>query len=416
MKIIMNDNFTKFKKSAGLFIKTGIISLFVGLICGIVGVAFHLAVDFVTEFRGENPWVLYTLPVLGAVIAFMYAKFNPGDKGTDGIFVAAENGDKLPIAIAPTIFIGTVLTHLGGGSSGREGAALQLGGSIASNIASLLKLPKSMVNGMILAGMAAVFSALFGTPITAFVFVLEVITVGCINTFAVLPCIISSLSAYRLAVNLGVTPMRYNILSAIPTAFDPVTAVKIAILALFCAIVSVAFCLLMHNAHHIYQKTFKNPYIRRAAGGLVVIALTLIFGTDYNGAGMGVVNGIMAGGTVAIYAFLLKMIFTGATLGAGFKGGEIVPAMFIGASFGAVAAPFIGLNSVFGGAIGLVCVFCGAVNAPLTAIILSREMFGSSAMAYFALAVVVCFVASGKTSLYSVQTNLYSRLEKKAED
>ena len=126
MKIKMNDNFTKFKKSAGLFIKTGIISLFVGIICGIVGVAFHLAVDFVTEFRGENPWVLYTLPVLGAVIAFMYAKFNPGDKGTDGIFVAAENGDKLPIAIAPTIFIGTVLTHLGGGSSGREGAALQL--------------------------------------------------------------------------------------------------------------------------------------------------------------------------------------------------------------------------------------------------------------------------------------------------
>ena len=235
MKIKMNDNFTKFKKSAGLFIKTGIISLFVGIICGIVGVAFHLAVDFVTEFRGENPWVLYTLPVLGAVIAFMYAKFNPGDKGTDGIFVAAENGDKLPIAIAPTIFIGTVLTHLGGGSSGREGAALQLGGSIASNIAYLLKLPKSMVNGMILAGMAAVFSALFGTPITSFVFVLEVITVGCISTFAVLPCIISSLSAYRLAVNLGVPPMRYNILSAIPTAFDPVTAVKTAILALLCA-------------------------------------------------------------------------------------------------------------------------------------------------------------------------------------
>ena len=256
-------------------------------------------------------------------------------------------------------------------------------------------------------GMSGLFSALFNTPITAAVFSLEAIKVGTIYYGALIPCLMSSAVAYIFSHYFNIKPVSYKI-TDLP-AITPEILIKVIIFAIFCAIVSIVFCECMRLSNTLYTKYLKNPYLRILAGSLIIIGLTLLVGTrDYNGAGMNVIARAIQGET-SPEAFLLKIIFTALTLGAGFKGGEIVPVFFIGSTFGCFAGTLLGLDPGFAAALGLTAIFCACVNAPLASIFLSVELFGSTRILLFAIVCAVSYTLSGNYSLYSSQKFLYSK-------
>ena len=386
-----------------------VLAVAVGLVCGVIGTAFHVGVHEATLLRGEHPWLLWCLPLAGLVIVGFYKLTKTEGQGTNAVIDEVHLGKGLPILLLPAIFLGTVLTHLCGGSAGREGAALQMGGTIGFHTGRLFRLDDKDLRIATLAGMAAFFSALFGTPLTAAIFSIVVISVGVMYHAAMFPCLTAALTAYGVSLLLGVEPTRFTV--EMP-ALAAGTMLRVGVLAVLCALVSVLFCGVMHTAEHLMDRYFPNAWMRVAAGGFAVIALTYLCGTtDYNGAGMEVVTAAVEQGTAHPAAFLLKLLFTAVTLAAGFKGGEVVPSFFVGATFGCVAGPLLGLPAGASAAIGLVAVFCGATNCPLASTLLSIELFGDAGLLYFALACVISYMLSGYSGLYSSQTILYSKLK-----
>ena len=390
------------------FIKWTAAAAVIGAACGLVGTLFHFGVHEVTAFRGTHPWVLYLLPLAGLVIVGFYKLTGTDGLGTDDIIDAVHQGKLLPILLLPAIFFGTILTHLCGGSAGREGAALQMGGTIGQYLGRHFQLDDRDLRVATLAGMAAFFSALFGTPLAATVFAIMVISIGVIYHVALYPSLLAALVAYGVSIYLGVEPTRFAV--SVPEQTVGMF-VRVALLGVLCALVSILFCQVMHGAGHL-MKRIRNPWLRVVCGGAAIIVLTLIFGTDYNGAGMEIVTAAVEQGTVAVpWAFLLKLIFTAITLAAGFKGGEVVPSFFVGATFGCAAAPLLGLPAGFGAAVGLAAVFCGVTNCPLASTLLAVELFGAEGLLYFALACCLSYMLSGYQGLYSSQTILYSKLK-----
>ena len=381
----------------------------IGAACGVIGSAFHIGVHEATTLRGAHPWLLWCLPLAGLVIVAFYKLTKTEGQGTNDIIDAVHLGKGLSIFLLPAIFLGTVLTHLCGGSAGREGAALQMGGTIGHQAGRLFHLDDRDLRTATMAGMAAFFAALFGTPLTATVFAMVVISIGVMYHAAFVPCLTASLTAYGVSLVMGVEPTRFQV--EMP-ALDAEMLLRVGVLAALCALVSVLFCSTIHFAEHQMHKYLPNPWIRAVVGGIAVIALTYLCGTtDYNGAGMEVVTAAVERGTAHPAAFLLKLLFTAVTLAAGFKGGEVVPSFFVGATFGCVVGPLLGIPAGFAAALGLTAVFCGATNCPLASIFLSVELFGDGGLLYFALACGISYMLSGYNGLYSSQTILYSKLK-----
>lgn len=396
------------------FVKWLLFSAVIGLICGVVGAAFHYAIEWAGELRGRFPWLLWCLPAAGALIVLLYRWCGmEKDRGTNFVLIAVRENEPMRLRTAPLIFLATVLTHLVGGSSGREGAALQLGGSISSKIGHWMRLDDKDRRVITMCGMSAAFSALFGTPLTAAIFAMEVVSVGVMYYAAVVPCTLSAIIGVEVAKYFGVAPTAFT-LAEIP-AVNTVTLLQVTGMGILFAILSVLFCRLMHAAPKIYEKYLPKPLPRAAVGGLIVIVLTFLVqlwspGTyDYNGAGSVVIADAIAG-HARPEAFLLKMLFTTITLGAGFKGGEIVPVFFTGATFGCVAAPLLGLPASFGAGLGMVSVFCGVTNCPMTSILLSYELFGGQGLLLFALSCAISYMLSGYHSLFSEQKIIYSKI------
>ena len=256
--------------------------------------------------------------------------------------------------------------------------------------------------------MSAVFSALFGTPLTAAVFSMEVVNVGVMQYFAFVPCIVASITSNCFAAFCNVS--EEALIAPVLTEVNLMHVGQIILLAVICAVTSVIFVEIMHLAGKTYTKLFPNQYIRILVGSALVILLTLLIGnSDYNGAGMPLIVRALEEGVVP-YAFILKMIITALTLGAGFKGGEIVPSLCIGATLGNVAATLIGFDPALGAAIGMICFFCAVVNCPISAILLSVEFFGGANIALFGLACAISYLVSGYNGLYSSQKIVYSKL------
>lgn len=393
-------------------VKWSIVAIVVGIVCGLVGSAFHLSVDYVTHLREEYRWIILLLPLGGVAIVAIYklCRFEV-NMGTNRVIESVRSDKKVPTRMAPLIFASTVITHLFGGSAGREGAALQLGGSIGYRFGKIFRLGEKDMHLVVLLGMSAVFAALFGTPLTATVFVLEVISVGVIYYAGLVPCIISSVVAYNVSLFFGITPVRF-----LTVAMQPATAsvmLKTVVLAILCALVSILFCTAIKKCEHYSEKLLHNNYVRALVGGGIIVLLTVVLRTtDYNGAGMDVITNAI-NGQARPEAFILKIIFTAITIAAGFKGGEIVPTFFIGSTFGCVAGSLLGLNPGFGAAIGFVALFCGVVNCPLASIMLALEIFGADSILVFALACGVSFMMSGYYGLYGSQKIVYSKLEAK---
>ena len=405
------ERFTAWLGRAGVYLRTlikwTILGLVIGAFCGVIGSAFHIGVHHATELRAEHPWLLWCLPLAGLGIVGFYKLTKVEGKGTNSIIDQVHLGKGLPFFLLPAIFLGTILTHLCGGSAGREGAALQMGGTIGFHTGRLLRLDDRDLRVATLAGMAAFFSALFGTPLAATVFAMMVISIGIMYDVAFIPCLTAALTAYGVSLTMGVEPTRFTV--AMPE-LEGWMLVRVAVLAALCAVVSTVFCNVIHIVEHQMDHRIKNSWARAVIGGVAVIALTYLCGTtDYNGAGMEVVTAAVEGGVARPEAFLLKMLFTAVTLAAGYKGGEVVPSFFVGATFGCVAGPFLGIPAGFAAALGLVAVFCGATNCPLASIILAVELFGDGGMLYFALACGLSYMLSGYNGLYSSQTILYSK-------
>lgn len=392
---------------AAALVKWMTVGALVGGVGGLVGSLFHLGVNYATGVREAHPWVLYLLPVGGLVIVCLYRITKMEGKGTNAVIESVHFGREVPIWLVPLIFIGTVITHLCGGSAGREGAALQIGGGIGYGTGRLLHLGEKDLPLATLCGMSGVFAALFGTPLTATVFALEVISVGVLYYAGLIPCITASMMGYLVSSLMGIAPTRFTVTTP---ALNGWTMLLVVILALLCALVSILFCRGLHLAEHLAEKYFKNAYVRILAGAAVIVAITLLLGTtDYNGAGMHIIEQAVAG-QASPRAWLWKLLLTVVTIACGFKGGEVVPSFFIGATFGCVVGAFLGLDPGFAAAVGLVAVFCGAVNCPLASVILSVELFGSGDLLYFAMACAISYLASGYCGLYSSQTILYSKL------
>ena len=391
------------------FFRWSLLGAVVGLAGGTVGAAFSKAVAYATALRGENGWLLYLLPLGGLLIVGLYRLCRVSGIGTNEVFESVRAEEGVSILLAPAIFLGTVVTHLLGGSSGREGAALQLGGSVATLFGKLFRLSEQDRHILTMCGMGAVFAAVFGTPMAACVFAVEVVSVGRFCTAALLPCVVSSTSAFGVAQMFGVQPERFPV-ESVP-AFSMEAVWKMLVVAVAGALVSILFCWAMHMGAHLFQHFIRNEWLRAAAGGVLVVALSLLCGTtDYNGGGIDVIERVFESGAVRPEAFLLKILFTAITIGAGFKGGEIVPTLFIGATVGGTLALLIGMNPAFGAAVGIAALFCGVTNCPLATVLLSIELFGGEGALFYMIAAFVSFLLSGYFSLYSGQRIVFSKL------
>ncbi|MGP1370231.1 MAG: chloride channel protein [Eggerthia catenaformis] len=388
--------------------KWSLIALLIGIICGAVGAVFSISISKVTVLRISYPYLLYMLPLAGITIVFIYKKFNVSGLGTDEVIVAAREGSNMQFLQVPAIFIGTILTHLCGGSAGREGAALQIGGGIANKLSRTLKLNQNDTKILTRVGMAAFFSALFGTPVAATAFGTMVVNVGTIPYSAIFPGLLASIISADLAAFLGASPERFHVAAPV---FSHVMLLKVAVLSVLCAVVSVLFINILHFVGELYKKYFNNAYYKVIFGGFLIIILTIILQTgDYNGAGVNVIERAIEHGQAKPFAFLIKILFTAITLEAGFKGGEVVPSFFIGATFGCWIAPLLGIPAGFGAAIGMIGVFGGATNSFLSPLFLSVEVFQSAGFLYFAVVSIICYLFSGYSGLYSSQKIVYSKL------
>ena len=406
------SNFNEFQRAAKAAIRVALQWFFLaiptGLVCGLVGTLFHLSVERVTELRADQPWLLFLLPAAGLLITALYKATKCEGVGTNNVIRAVQSGEPVSILLVPAIFLGTVLTHLCGGSAGREGAALQMGGSIGWNVGTLLQLKDHDRRTATISGMAAFFSALFGTPLTAALFAMMVEDVGLTFTSAFVPAFTSALIAYGCSLAFGIAPTHFAITAPELTVWS---AFLVILLGFACAAVSRLFCGLLHFMEHKVPQLLPNPWLRVFVGGVAVIAFSYLFGVGrYNGAGMGVITAAVEQGEALPWDFLCKIFLTALTLSCGFKGGEVVPSFFVGATFGCVFGPLLGLPAGFAAAVGLVSIFCGATNALIPSILMGFELFSGAGLELIALGCGICYMLSGHHGLYSSQTFVTNKL------
>lgn len=386
------------------------IAVITGIIVGAVGVAFVKGLSFVTGLRASHPYLILGLPVAGIAIVALYKLCRyENDKGTNLVISTIHAETEIPLRMAPLIFISTLLTHLFGGSAGREGAALQLGGSIGNQLGRWFRLDENDTRTLVMCGMSAAFSSIFGTPMAAVIFAMEVNSVGIMQYSAFVPCVFASLAASMFAGHFGVHAENFGSIELVE--FGLIPAGKIMILGILCAVLSVVFCQVLHTTNHLYKKFFKNAYIRIAVSGFLIIGLTAILGTSaYSGAGVNIIEEAIAG-HCAPDAFFWKIVFTALTLGAGFKGGEIVPSFTIGAAFGCLFGTLFGLSPSLCAAIAMISMFCGVTNSPLASMIIGFELFGFDMMKYLLIGVSISYMLSGYYSLYHEQRIVYSKFK-----
>lgn len=406
----------------GVFlVKWLLIAIPLGVVVGSACALFLQSLDMATTLRLQNPVLLFFLPVAGMVIVWMYRKFGSQAEAGNNLIVDEihEPGGGVPLRMAPLVFIGTILTHLFGGSAGREGTAVQMGGSIASGFAYLLPgLNRGSIQILLMAGVSAGFAGVFGTPVAGMIFALEVLAIGRMSYSAILPCLISAIASDQTCVAWGIQHTHYHVSSVLPAGSPLHLAplqlgllAKVAVAGMLFGLASVLFAELVHGLHQYFHKVIRRPMLRPVVGGLIVISLVQLLGTrDYLGLGVSatdtssvtILNSFHAGGA-ASWSWLWKTIFTAVTLSSGFKGGEVTPLFFIGATLGNTLAWLLGAPVDLFAALGFVAVFAGATNTPLACTVMAIELFGSEYTVYYATACLVAYLFSGHSGIYLSQ-------------
>jgi H+/Cl- antiporter ClcA len=370
--------------------------------------------------RLDAPWLLFLLPLGGAGISALYHCFGSSAEGGNNLLMEAihghENDDSsviVPRRMAPLILITTVATHLFGGSAGREGTAVQMGGSVASAVGRRLRLSSADTRTLLMAGIAAGFGGVFGTPLTGAVFAMEVLAIGRMSYDALVPCLIASVISDWACGAWGVHHTQYAISAAAlhlgGTPFNWLLGGKVALAAVAFGLVSVLFAELTHGINHFFKGAVKHPILRPMAGGLCVIALVYLLGTrDYLGLGVSspdphavTILSCFTSQGADTWSWWWKLLFTAVTLGSGFKGGEVTPLFFIGAALGNVLARVLAAPVDLFAGLGFVAVFAGATNTPLACTIMGIELFGSQYTIYFMIACFLAYLLSGHSGIYS---------------
>ncbi|AWC25229.1 Voltage-gated ClC-type chloride channel ClcB [Aminobacter sp. MSH1] len=384
----------------------------VGSLCAL----FLWALDEATRARFDFPWLLFGLPLAGLAVGLVYHWFGRSTEGGNNLIVEQihEPGAGVPLRMAPLIFLSTIITHLFGGSAGREGTAVQLGGSLASAFGKALRLDSDEVRLMLMAGIAAGFGAVFGTPIAGAVFALEVLTVGRIQYEALIPCLIAAVTGDWVCQLWGVGHTHYRITFGADLPgfhLDILLFAKVALAGIAFGLISQLFAEASHGVQSVMKKLLPFAPLRPVLGGLLIIGLVYAVGTRaYLGLGVWSANpgdptiaGFFDPTRVDGWSWLWKFVFTVVTLSAGFKGGEVTPLFFIGAALGNALAHLLGAPVDLLAGLGFVAVFAGASNTPLACTIMGIELFGAENTVYIATACFIAYAFSGHSGIYLSQ-------------
>lgn len=373
--------------------------------------AFFLwALDAVTRVQWENPWLLYLLPLAGAAIGGIYASIGKSTEAGNNLIVDQihQPGGGVPKRMAPLVLFATLVTHLFGGSAGREGTAVQMGGSIASAFRTLFGLNDDDTRTLLMCGVAAGFGAVFGTPLAGAVFAMEVLSLGRMNYRALIPCLAAGVMADRVCLLWGAQHTHYEIAKGV--AFSGPLLAKVIVAAVAFGLAALLFSEVAHGLQHTFKKYIASPLLRPAVGGVMVIGLAFLIGRDYLGLGVSspnpntvtIVSSFHAGGAQS-WSWLWKLIFTCVTVSSGFKGGEVTPLFFVGAALGNTLAILFGAPPDLFAGLGLVAVFAGAANTPLACTLMGIELFGGENAIYFAIACFLAYAFSGHSGIYLSQ-------------
>lgn len=380
-------------------LKLYILSLLIGILGGLVGAAFSHLLSFVTGLREAAPWLVLLLPIGGVAIVVLYRIFGMEEYGkTNKIIQCLKNKEEIKAIAAPLIFVSTAITHLFGGSAGREGAAIQLGGAGASAVSNVFRLKNDQRTALIMSGMSAVFAGVFGTPLTAAFFILEFRSSRKTFSLAILPCFIAAIVAKTISSLMGVAEETVHLNHDMPFSFSSLG--KVIVLSVALSLLGVAMCFIFDKAEVWAEKVMPNSFLRVVLGAMLIVALTAVVGDmRYNGSGMNMAIAAVEG-KADWFDFILKIVFTAITLSAGFKGGEIVPTFCVGATFGCVFGGILGLDVGLSAALGLIGLFCCATNSPLSAMVLGIEMFGLGALPYFIVICIILWLLSVNNGLF----------------
>ncbi|NVB82902.1 MAG: chloride channel protein [Kofleriaceae bacterium] len=381
-----------------------VLGALVGVFCGGASALFLFLLGEVTDYRGGHEVIVYFLPLAGLVIGVLYARFGESIKAGNNLVIDTihDEGPEIPLRMTPMVLVGTVLTHLFGGSAGREGTAVQMGASLSDYISHRLKLGPELRHQLLAAGVAGGFGSVFGTPIAGTIFGLEFVVLGRIEYRALVPALIASIVGDLTTRGLGIEHTIYPV--APHVALDPLLCLKWLVFALAIALTSVAFIELTHFLKRQGERHVKMLGVRMAIGGAIVVLLWQVVGTsDYLGLGVPTIVRSFSDPNLPVYAFALKLLFTAITLGAGFLGGEVTPLFFIGATLGSVLADVLGIPRELGAGVGLAAVFASASNTPLALSIMAVELLGANILPHVVIVCVLAYLISGHRSIYPSQ-------------
>ncbi|MGZ9723644.1 voltage-gated chloride channel family protein [Rhizobium miluonense] len=386
----------------------------VGSLCAL----FLWSLDKATATRFDHPWLIFLMPVAGFLMVLVYQHFGRGSEGGNNLIVDQihEPGGGVPLRMAPFILVSTVLTHLVGGSAGREGTAVQLGGSIASAFANISRLSHAEIRIILMAGIAAGFGAVFGTPIAGAVFALEVLTIGRMQYEALIPSLAAAIAADWTCHAWGIEHIQYQIgyLAGTPAStfhLDALLLLKVGIAGVVFGLMARSFSEVSHRTSAAFKRLCAYAPLRPVIASAILIGLVYLLGTrEYLGLGVWSPNpadatilGFFDPAHVDYWSWFWKAVFTIVTLSAGFKGGEVTPLFFIGAALGNALAAILGAPADLFAALGFVAVFAGATNTPLACMIMGIELFGATHTVYLAVACFLAYICSGHTSIYLSQ-------------
>ena len=412
--VYFHHRFQQFRSLFKWIILVVPMAVVVGSLCA----AFLWSLDKATATRFDHPWLIFLMPVAGFLMVLVYQRFGRGSEGGNNLIVDQihEPGGGVPLRMAPFILVSTVLTHLVGGSAGREGTAVQLGGSIASAFAKTFRLSHAEIRILLMAGIAAGFGAVFGTPIAGAVFALEVLTIGRMQYEALIPSLAAAIAADWTCHAWGIEHIQYQIgyLAGTPASsfhLDALLLVKVGIAGVLFGLAARCFSEVSHMASAAFKRFCAYAPLRPVIGSAVLIGLVYLLGTrQYLGLGVWSPNpgdatilGFFDPAHGDYWSWFWKAVFTIVTLSAGFKGGEVTPLFFIGAALGNALAAILGAPTDLFAGLGFVAVFAGATNTPLACMIMGIELFGATHTVYLAVACFLAYICSGHTSIYLSQ-------------
>jgi H+/Cl- antiporter ClcA len=386
------------------------LGVIVGVLCGAGSALFLWLLEEATTFRGHHEVIIYTLPVAGLVIGAIYERFGQSIKGGNNLVIDTihDEGPEIPLRMAPMVLAGTVLTHLFGGSAGREGTAVQMGASLTDWVSHRLALAGPMRRQLLAAGVAGGFGSVFGTPIAGAVFGLEFIVLGRIEYRALVPALVASIVGDMTTRGLGIGHTQYPASPHVP--LTPLLLAKWVVFAAAIALATAAFIELTHFLKRQGDKRVSRLPIRMFIGGALVVVAWKVMGTsDYLGLGVPTIVRSFQDPALPSYAFAAKLVFTAVTLAAGFLGGEVTPLFFVGAALGNVLARVLGLPIELGAGVGLAAVFAASSNTPLALSIMAVELLGANVFPHVVIVCVLAYLMTGHRSIYSAQRLLHGK-------